>query len=400
MYLGKTKGIIMNAEQTEQKTRFQYVMETFFKEGTEINDIKGILQLGVESLKDYDDTVLGILGKLKIKKIKELVALKSESLQKALEAAGSRIDKPVIDYVMVSSKILRKLIEMKSKDKIEALPEKIAVMGMQNAGKTSLINMLSGNSTSEQFKETEPTVSVEQKQVKIGDYQLSIWDFGGQESFRNEYLQNPDEYFISTGMILFVLDIQEERLYADAIDYLYSILTIMNRMGQQLHILVDFHKFDPDIAEDVDVLVKVQWLEQKFKAVMENFNFSFEFIRTSLYSGIANSTEPDIARNLKEVFAAKAVDMNKLPEMQMLRNLVYVQTKIYYNLMAQLSEIGEVLKTLKMAPSPIAPALAPPGYTPPPQKVPAQPPAAFTSVNTTSLVSELKEAFKRRNINV
>lgn len=397
MYLGKTKGIIMNVEQTEQKTRFQYVMEAFFKEGTDIKDIKGILQLGVESLKDYDDTVLGILKMLRIKKIKELVALKSEALQKALEASEYNIEKPVIDYVMVSSKILRKLIEIKSKDKIEALPEKIAVMGMQNAGKTSLINLLIGTSTSEQFKDTEPTVSVEQKQVNIGDYQLAVWDFGGQESFRNEYLQNPDEYFISTGMILFVLDIQDENLYADAIDYLNAILTIMNKMGQQLHVIVDFHKFDPDIAEDVDVLVKVQWLEQKFKAILMNFNFSFEFIKTSLYSGIASSTEPDIARNLKEAFAAKSVDMNSLPEIQMLRNLVYVQTKIYYNLMAQLSEIGDVLKKLKLQ-TPSEQAPSPPGYTPPLQKVPERPPAAFTTVNTSSLVSELKEAFKKRNI--
>ena len=399
MYVGKTKGIIMNNEQTEQKTRFQYVMETFFNEDTEIKDIKGILQLGVESLKNYDDTVLGILKTLKIKKIKELVALKSETFQKALETSGSNIEKSVIDYVMVSSKILRKLIEMKSKDTIETMPEKIAVMGMQNAGKTSLINMLTGTSMNEQFKETEPTVSVEQKQIKLGDYQLAVWDFGGQESFRNEYLQNPDEYFISTGMILFVLDIQDESLYADAIDYLNAILTIMNKMGQQLHVIVDFHKFDPDIAEDVDVLVKVQWLEQKFKAILGNFNFSFEFIKTSLYSGIANSNEPDIARNLKEVFAAKSVDMSKLPEIQMIRNLVYVQTKIYYNLMAQLSEIGDVLKNLKMAPPPSAQA-PPPGYTPPQQKVPARPPPAFTTVNTSSLVSELKEAFKRRNLNV
>lgn len=375
-------------------------MEAFFKPGTEIKDVKSILQLNVEALKDYDDKVLELLKTIKIKKVKDLIDFKSDDLQAKLVEKG--VIQASIDYIMVSSKILRKLIEMKSKDKADLPPMKLAVMGMQNAGKSSLINFLVGNTISEQFKESEPTVSVEQKITKINDLQLAIWDFGGQESFRKEYLKSPEEYLINTAMILFVIDIQDENYYADSLDYLNSILTIMNQMNQKLHVIIDFHKYDPDIASDVDVLVKLQWLEQKFKAILKKFTYTFEFMKTSLFSGAGSAAEPDLAKNLKEIFAAKAVDMSKQPEMALLKNIVYIQTKIYFNLMSQLADISMTLKDLRaqspgIAQSPIQlPSLPPP----PPQKMAERPTPKFVDINTSSLVDELKEAFKRRKINM
>jgi GTPase SAR1 family protein len=382
-------------------------METFFKPGTAIKDLKNLLQLKVDTMKDFDEKIVAFFTEMKVDKIKDLIEVKFEELEKKL--LDRKYPRETVDYIMVTSKILKKLVEMKTKDKVE-IPTKIAIMGMQNAGKTSLINFLLARSPDEKFKETEPTVSVDHKTMKLGDHQLAIWDFGGQESFRKEYLQNPDEFFVNTGLLMFIVDSQDDTFYADSIEYLHSILDIMQKMNPSLHVVVDLHKYDPDMIQDIDFLVKTQWLEEKFKTLLKATKFSYEFMRTSIFSEITGANAPEIARGLKETLLLKSDENSKGVELSMLKNILFVQAKTYYNLMTNLSDINGKLQALESRiPAGMPPGIAPIPMSnlPPPSStsLPPPPPPRFTGHTPAddskmTLVSELKEMFKKRRINV
>ncbi|MHA2364145.1 MAG: ADP-ribosylation factor-like protein [Candidatus Hodarchaeales archaeon] len=60
----------------------------------------------------------------------------------------------------------------------------VFVLGLDNAGKTSLINFLETGSTDQ----TSPTYGVGQRQFKVAGKLVSFLDFGGQERFRKNWL--------------------------------------------------------------------------------------------------------------------------------------------------------------------------------------------------------------------
>ena len=52
----------------------------------------------------------------------------------------------------------------------------MSVVGLQNAGKTTLINLLA---TGEFDSDTIPTIGLNLRQVKKGSVSMKVWDLGG-----------------------------------------------------------------------------------------------------------------------------------------------------------------------------------------------------------------------------
>jgi len=387
-----------------KKTTFDYALESIFKPNTQAKDFKSLYQLKIDTLKNFDEKVISFFKEIKIEKIKDLVECKDD-LEKKM--SDKKFDKVIIDAVLIATKILKKLVDQKPKEKAEKTA-KIAVMGMQNAGKTSFINYLIGQSPDEKFKETSPTVSVDHRNMKLQNLQLAVWDFGGQASFRKEYLENPDDFFVNTEVLLYIVDTQDDTMYADSIDYFNSILTIMAKMKENVHMIVDFHKYDPDMSQNIDFIVKTQWLEEKFKDILKKFNFPYEIIKTSIFNDITNPAEPEIAKNLKDIFISKSADKTKTSEGDLLKNIMFIQTKIYINLMNNFMDISNALGRLEARFAATPPP--PPTIQMQPnlqQSIQPSPPPKFPGFSAQSMdgasiaiVDELKELFKRKRMNV
>ena len=59
----------------------------------------------------------------------------------------------------------------------------LCIVGLENAGKSTLMNVLASGDASE----TVPTVGLNVKVVKKGNVQMKMWDLAGQSAYRSEW---------------------------------------------------------------------------------------------------------------------------------------------------------------------------------------------------------------------
>ena len=78
---------------------------------------------------------------------------------------------------------------------------------------------------------------------------FNLWDFGGQQQYRNSYLTNLDKYLLEIDKLFYVIDVQDKERYDTALDYLEKILKYLQKTNEQFEFTIFLHKYDPDILE-------------------------------------------------------------------------------------------------------------------------------------------------------
>merc|ERR1711879_797186 len=106
-----------------------------------------------------------------------------------ISRVSSRTYRDSLDMGLMS--ILRKL-------KQEEQELRILILGLDNAGKTTILKKFMGEDTST----ISPTLGFNIKTVEHRDYKMNIWDVGGQKSLRS-YWKN---YFETTDGLIWVVD--------------------------------------------------------------------------------------------------------------------------------------------------------------------------------------------------
>lgn len=98
---------------------------------------------------------------------------------------------------------------------------KIVIVGLDNAGKTTLLHRLSGGS----FQPFPPTRRAIEETVRIGNVTLKAWDLGGHEAVRHLWTETSE----GADGIIFVLDSADQTRFAEAADELLLLLTEVNQ---------------------------------------------------------------------------------------------------------------------------------------------------------------------------
>jgi ADP-ribosylation factor-like protein 3 len=80
---------------------------------------------------------------------------------------------------------------------------RILVLGLDNAGKTTILKKLSN----EDITQIQPTQGFNIKSIQTHGFKLNVWDIGGQKVIRG-YWSN---YFETTDALLFVIDSSDRR---------------------------------------------------------------------------------------------------------------------------------------------------------------------------------------------
>lgn len=93
----------------------------------------------------------------------------------------------------------------------------LAVLGLQNAGKTTLVNLFATGTFTE---DRIPTVGFNLRKVKKAGVTLKVWDLGGQQRFRSMW----ERYCRGVNVIVFVLDAVDKERFTSAKLELLEIL--------------------------------------------------------------------------------------------------------------------------------------------------------------------------------
>jgi small GTP-binding protein len=129
---------------------------------------------------------------------------------------------------------------------------KIVILGLQNAGKTTILYRLSIG----QVVSTQPTIGSNVEEISHNNVKFQAWDLGGQESMRSVW----DVYYINTDGIIYVIDSADTTNYEESKTQLLKIL--QNDELKNAILLIFANKQDLDSVKQPDELVKIYGLDQ------------------------------------------------------------------------------------------------------------------------------------------
>ena len=128
---------------------------------------------------------------------------------------------------------------------------KIIILGIQNAGKTTILYRLSLG----QLVQTTPTIGSNVEEISYNNVKLQAWDLGGQESTRSVW----DVYFVNTDAIIYVIDSHDTN-YDESKTQFYILLE--NEALKNAVILIYANKQDLSGAKSVNDIIQIYELNK------------------------------------------------------------------------------------------------------------------------------------------
>jgi DNA-binding transcriptional ArsR family regulator len=222
----------------------------------------------IKSLQDGAKTagqIEGLIGKTQSstsQQLKKLLDAKILVFKQDGTKKRFRVKDPQIFDLLHSIQSYLSLVSMQSSE-IIAETEKILIMGLNNSGKTSiLLNMAGKNLLSytspvptarrkhiTEILKTEIPDDEDLEEIPEDDIKNIYWEAGGQEVYRNEYLEKPEKYIVGFERIIFVVDIQDKSRYEEALAYLSKVLEKLSKRNIPCKIDIYLHKYDPGIEK-------------------------------------------------------------------------------------------------------------------------------------------------------
>ncbi|MHA2271469.1 MAG: ADP-ribosylation factor-like protein [Candidatus Hodarchaeales archaeon] len=185
---------------------------------------------------------------------------------------------------------------------------KLGFLGLDGAGKTSLLLALGKKFSA--VSNLKATKGIERDSVDILGLEVNLWDFGGQQAYRERYLSKSKD-LQGLDVIFFVIDAQNRKRIDESLDYLKNILESAKDFDKE-HLIVCIHKADPDVqtkdafGETVD---KIQDDTEKLAPEAYAFPWTSIFDEHSIFSAFSMGLRMITSRKeLAEKWMQKAVD--------------------------------------------------------------------------------------------
>ena len=245
----------------------------FFKSSVYIENLGEVLDFKADSLIGIDRINADILNKFGIETIKDLAAYPVEKLSEVKE-----IPEVVLDKWIKVAKIIEDFISSS-----RFAQKKILLIGLDNSGKTSILNILQDRYSI--VKNLLPTRGVAREQLDFFGYPIISWDLGGQVQYReNLYFKKPELYFTEADLILYVIDIQDPKRFVESANYFKVILQTLKDLNESPEILIILNKYDPDLKEDAGCIKNLESVRNKFRSVVKEFDMeTLDFEQTTVF---------------------------------------------------------------------------------------------------------------------
>jgi len=366
-----------------------------FKDLLKISTIEEISKLNrenpFENLKIFGET----------KDPLEVTELQEEFERKVatIKAENPELEKVIKKAIFISSIITNMVDEGEI---LQKSAQKVIVIGLDNAGKTAILSKFGGRLGISDLANLKPTKGVDRRHIKAenSDLDLFIWDFGGQKLFRNKYFDNPEQYFLQTDLLIYVIDVQDSERFAESFEYFEKVLEILSTLEEEPFILIYIHKCDPDLKHDPKTLLNIELLKDNLNQLLTSFDFDYEAYLTSIFSLITN--EPEFSKYIKEVM--KSTDSLTNPTLRKVEGLgktleetMNAVIRLSESLSKQLFELDNRLRAIESGAFQIAQSGIPIGIANPNQATETGSPGD----SRLNVLDELKQLFeKKRKLNL
>ena len=144
--------------------------------------------------------------------------------------------------------LISKVIEFFSRSKNNF---KIIILGIQNAGKTTILYRLALG----QLVKTTPTIGSNVEEINYNNVKFQAWDLGGQENMRSVW----DVYYLNTDGVIFVIDSNDKENYEESKNQFYKIL--QNDTLKNAVILIFANKQDLITSKKVNEIIEIYELD-------------------------------------------------------------------------------------------------------------------------------------------
>ncbi|MHA1279669.1 MAG: ADP-ribosylation factor-like protein [Candidatus Helarchaeota archaeon] len=263
------KALLFLTEDVERPARIEELAELpcyYLREISDINSGKLRAVMNINNIKE--------LAKVDIEQEKERIKMNGwKPFEFERWVLAARVISRIANYEVTSGK-------------------KITLLGLDNAGKTAIretiLRKYKGNPSvfQKMIRKLQPTKGVERETLSILDDAIQLWDMGGQEIYRRNYLNEPERYLLDIDVIIYVIDVQDSKKHNQAIEYLRSLATTFKALNQTVYFLVCYHKFDPDLQ---DAQRYREWIDNSWKVIsmiLDDLDYPRTRYITSIYEDI------------------------------------------------------------------------------------------------------------------
>ncbi|UYP45875.1 hypothetical protein NEF87_002160 [Candidatus Lokiarchaeum ossiferum] len=138
--------------------------------------------------------------------------------------------------------------------------KKVLLMGLDSSGKTSILLSFLGNKNLMAYMNQNLKATNGKKHMSeiLSDMNLETkiqpdsiyFEYGGQVVFREEFKKDPISVIRGFDKIIYVIDVQNDKRYAESISYLSEIIGSLDQFSQTFEMDIFLHKFDPNIDKE------------------------------------------------------------------------------------------------------------------------------------------------------
>ena len=343
------------------KTIIKYFCDRFLDIDYYPTSLESILDLGINKLKTLEEKDVNKFNSIKLFNLRDLSMVPVsdyEKLSKKGQINSITFKKAQIAAVLIANS-WSKREQYLTKPKM-----KVVVAGLNYAGKTSLINRLINDINYNDMINLEPTIGANVEEYQSEKIDLILWDLGGQKDNINEYLESPERFFVQVDVLIFVVDSQDDVRYNEAVKYLNDLTNILAFLNERPYFVVLLNKADSDVVNDPDFQIKVEYLTDKISDVFmkSEKSWNFDITPTSIYNFY--SSEPDIAKRIKNIFSKEKSELDSSNIEEKLLKILDINLNFMDKVVVELSELKRAI--FRISPSDISQSL----FSVPFEKVP------------------------------